>query len=80
MAKRGGPGGFPTARDFLTCIPTGRHFSPALPSDCFAIDFPRRAINPDEDLPILYTSLSGSGRGCPLLRASDDAPLFYILP
>jgi hypothetical protein len=25
---------------FLIYPPTGRYFSPALPSDCFAIDFP----------------------------------------
>ena len=30
--------GSSTARSFLTRPPTGRHFSPALPSDCFAID------------------------------------------
>ena len=35
-----------TARYFLTLPPTGRYFSPALPSDCFTIDFPRRAISP----------------------------------
>ena len=46
---------FPTARNFLTRPPTGRYFSPALPSDCFAIDFPERAISPSEGLPILYT-------------------------
>ena len=44
-----------TARDILTRPPTGRYFSPALPSDCFAIDFPERAISPSEGLPILYT-------------------------
>ena len=35
----------------LTRPPTGRYFSPALPSDCFAIDFPGRAISPGEALP-----------------------------
>ncbi len=40
-----------TARDFLTRPPTGRYFSPALPSDCFAIDFPGRAMCPGEGLP-----------------------------
>jgi hypothetical protein len=30
-------------------------FSPALPSDCFAIDFPGRAMNPGEGLPIFLT-------------------------
>jgi hypothetical protein len=29
---------------------------------------------------ILYTFLWRSGRGCPLLRASSDPPLFYLLP
>jgi hypothetical protein len=40
----------PTARNFLTRSPTGRYFSPTQPSDCFAIDFPRRAISPSEHL------------------------------
>jgi len=43
------------ARNFLTRPPTGRYFSPALPSDCLAIDFPRRAISPGEGL--LFPSL-----------------------
>jgi hypothetical protein len=47
-------------------------FSPALPSDCFAIEFPGRAISQGEGLPILFTSLQGSGQGCPLLRASNE--------
>ena len=34
--------------NFLTRPPNGRYFSPALPSDCFAIDFPGCAINPSE--------------------------------
>ena len=34
---------------FLIYPPTGRYFSPALPSDCFAIDFPGHAISPGED-------------------------------
>ena len=42
------------------------------PSDCFAINFPGRAISPGEGLPILLTSLQGSGQGCPLLRASNE--------
>jgi hypothetical protein len=33
---------------------------------------PRRAIYPGEGLPISYTFLGGSGRGCPLLRASNE--------
>jgi len=47
----------PTARNVLTRPPTGT---------------PRRAICPGEGLPTPYTSLKGSGRGCPLLRASSD--------
>ena len=43
----------PTGRSVLTRPPTGRHMSPALPSDCFAIDFPGRSICPSEGLPIL---------------------------
>ncbi len=35
--------------NFFTRPPTGRYFSPALPSDCFAIDFPGHAISPGED-------------------------------
>jgi hypothetical protein len=46
-----------TTRDFLTRPPTGTS---------------RRASSPGEGLPILYTSLWRSGRGCPLLRASDE--------
>jgi hypothetical protein len=42
--------------NFLTRLPTGRYFSPALPSDCFAIDFPGHAISPGEGLPTLSTS------------------------
>ena len=41
----------PTAGNVLTRLPTGRYFSPALPSDCFGIDFPGHAINPGEGLP-----------------------------
>jgi hypothetical protein len=47
----------PNCAQFLTRPPTGT---------------PRRAICPGEGLPILHTSLKGSGRGCPLLRASSD--------
>jgi len=48
----------PTARDFLTRPPTGT---------------PRRAISPSEgSSSIISISRSGSGQGCPLLRASDD--------
>jgi hypothetical protein len=38
-----------------TCF-AGATFSPARPSDCFAIDFPRHAISPGEGLPIVLTS------------------------
>ena len=37
-------------------------FSPALPSDCFAIDFPGRAIGPCEALPILATLSKGAAK------------------
>ena len=57
---------------FLTRPPTGRYFSPALPSDCFAIDFPERTISPGEGLPVSQTSFQGSGQGCPLLRAANE--------
>ena len=56
----------------LLDLPLRATFSPALPSDCFAIDFPGRAISPGEGLPTFYTFLKGSGQGCPLLRASSD--------
>ena len=45
-----GPDESPTVRCVLTRPPTGRYFSPALPSDCFVIDFPRRAISSGEGL------------------------------
>ena len=45
------------ARNFLTRPPIGT---------------PRRAISPGEGLPIFFTSLQGSGQGCPLLRASNE--------
>jgi len=68
------PGGWPvwspTARNFLTRPPTGRHISPALPSDCFAIDFPGRAISPGEGLPNFPTCPRGSGPGRPLLHCA----------
>jgi hypothetical protein len=51
-----GAGVLSIARNFFTRPLTGRYFSPALPSDCFAIDFPRRASSPGEGLPILFTS------------------------
>ena len=50
----------------------GRYFSPALPSDCFAIDFPGRAICPGEGFLVFPTSPSGEQPDCPSLRASDE--------
>ena len=47
-----GADGSSTAHSFFTRPPTGRSFSPALPSDCFAIDFPGRASYPGEGLPL----------------------------
>jgi hypothetical protein len=38
----------------LIDLPLRVTFSPALPSDCFAIDFPGRTISPSEGLPIPY--------------------------
>jgi hypothetical protein len=58
----GKPGRSSSARNFLT----------RPPSDCFAIDFPGRAINPCEDLTPPHTSLKRSSRGCPFLRASNE--------
>ena len=49
----------PTGRSVLTRPPTGRHMSPALPSDCFAIDFPGCSISSSEGLPILLPLLKG---------------------
>ena len=54
----------PPAHSFLTRPPIGRHFSPALPSDCLAIDFPGRAISPGEDLlfpPLRHHTFSPKG-------------------
>jgi hypothetical protein len=51
----------PTARNVLTRPPTGT---------------PRRAICPGEGLPTLYTSLKGSGRGCPC-TARIERPLLH---
>jgi hypothetical protein len=56
----------------LTRPPTGRYFSPAPPSDCFAIDFPGRAMSPGEGLLVFPTSPSGEQPDCPSLRASDE--------
>ncbi len=66
--------GSPIARNFLTRPPTGRYFSPALPSDCFAIDFPGLANSPGEGFPILSTLPLEEWPGCPLLRAFSHAP------
>ena len=54
---RGWPGESPTARNVFTRPPTGT---------------PRRAIRPGEGLSVRQTSIQGSGRGCPLLRASNE--------
>jgi len=54
---KGWPDWSPTARGVLTRPPTGT---------------PRRAMSPGEGLPVRHTSLQGSGRGCPLLRASNE--------
>src|SRR6266850_796798 len=62
----------PTARNVLTRPPSGRYYSPALPSDCFAIDFPGRAICPGEGLLVFPTSPSGEQPDCPSLRASRE--------
>src|SRR5207244_11989679 len=62
----------PTARNVLTRPPTGRYFSAALPSDCFAIDFPGRAICPGQGLLVFPTSPSGEQPDCPSLRASNE--------
>ena len=54
----------PPAHSFLTRPPIGRHFSPAQPSDCLAIDFPGRAISPGEDLlfpPLRHHTFSPKG-------------------
>ena len=71
-----GTDGSSTARSFLTRPPTGRHVSPALPSDCFAIDFPGRAISPGEGFlfPSLrhHTFFPKGVADCPSLRASSD--------
>jgi hypothetical protein len=47
----------PTARNVLTCPPTGT---------------PRRAIYPGEGLLVFPTSPSGEQPDCPSLRASDE--------
>jgi hypothetical protein len=41
--------------NFFTRPPTGRYFSPALPSDCFAIDFLGHIISLGEDHQIFPT-------------------------
>ena len=54
---KGWPDWSPTARGVLTRPPTGT---------------PRRNMSPGEGRPVRHTSLQGSGRGCPLLRASNE--------
>jgi hypothetical protein len=61
----------PTARIILTRPPTGRYVSPALPSDCFAIDFPGRAISPGEG-PLAFHLLHRGQANRPSLRASSE--------
>ena len=52
-------------------------FSPTLPSDRFAIDCPRRAINPSECLPIFPTSLP---RGVAKAALDCAHRTIYMLP
>ena len=66
--------------NFLARPPTGRYFLPALPSDCFAIDFPGHAISPSEgqsDIP--HFALRGAAKlsftACIDRAHSDRAPL-----
>ena len=49
-SPEGGLIGLPLSAAFSPALPIGRYFLPALPSDCFAIDFPRRAMSPGEGL------------------------------
>jgi hypothetical protein len=72
LSLSGVAGMIPTARNVLTRPPTGRYFSPALPSDCFAIDFPGRAICLGEGLLVFPISPSEEQPDCPSLRASDE--------
>ena len=59
---KGMAGMIPTARNVRTRPPTGRYFSPALPSDCFAIDFAGRVICPGRGPSDSPTSPEGVGR------------------
>ena len=52
---KGGRIGLELRATFSPAHPLADIFSPALPSDCFAIDFPGRAMNPGEGLPIFPT-------------------------
>ena|SRR5437660_9449825 len=62
--------------NFFTRPLTGRHFSPAPPSDCFAIDFPGRAISPCEGLLFsLLPHLKEEGRWS--LPARIERPPLY---
>ena len=45
---------FPLQGWGLIDLPLRATFSPTLPSDCFTIDFPGRAICRGEDLPAFY--------------------------
>jgi hypothetical protein len=72
----------PPAHSFLTRPPIGRHFSPAQPSDCLAIDFPGRAISPGEDLlfpPLRDHTFSPKGRHTVLHCAHRASTLKWSL-
>ena len=60
----------------LLAHPTPATTSPTRPEPGETGSSPRDAPSPkqgrSENLPTPYTSLKGSGRGCPLLRASSD--------
>ena len=65
-----------TARDILTRPPTGRHFSPATPSDCFTIDFPRRATSPGEGLRFALLLFTDKGRSQVVLDCAHRTSTF----
>jgi hypothetical protein len=60
------------ARRFLTRLIHWQIFSPALPPDCFAIDFPRRAMSQSEGLlvpsPHHHSSLPREQPNCPRIE------------
>jgi len=65
-----------TARDILTRPPTGKHFSPATPSDCFTIDFPRRATSPGEGLRFALLLFTDKGRSQVVLDCAHRTSTF----